>query len=280
MAAESSVMLSRPATSMALHPIAAQGWTSGLGNLLGHELRPWFATRFGLIQAAVWFAALNGFMALPLWIAPILDPNEQAAMQAAEGGPLTLGLMLFFRLGVQICGVGAAVLAMSALVGEEQSGTAAWVLSKPVAREAFVLAKLLALSIGGLVTMIALQSAIAYVHIGVAAGRLPDAGPFVVASALLGLAMLFAIALTVMLGAFFNSRGAVVGAAIGILFGQQVIGNLLGPVTRYLPNSLGDLAASVALGQPNVSFDVVISTAVLTLACAAAAIWRFKRDEL
>jgi ABC-2 type transport system permease protein len=225
-------------------------------------------------------AALNGFMALPLWIAPMLDPTEQAAMQAAEGGPLTLGRMLFFRLGVQICGVGAAVLAMSALVGERQSGTAAWVLSKPVAREAFVLAKLLALSIGGLVTMIALQSAIAYLHIGIVAGRLPEAGPFVVASALLGLAMLFAIALTVMLGAFFNSRGAVVGAAIGILFGQQVIGNLLGPVARYLPSSLGDLAASVALGQPNISFDVVISTAVLTLACAAAAIWRFKRDEL
>jgi hypothetical protein len=93
MAAESSVVLSKPAISMALRPIPAHGWPSGLPNLLRTELRPWSATRFGLIQAAIWLAALNGFLALPLWLAPLLDSSERAEIQAAEGGALTLGLM-------------------------------------------------------------------------------------------------------------------------------------------------------------------------------------------
>jgi ABC-2 type transport system permease protein len=280
MAAESSVVLAQSATSTSLRPIAASGWTSGFGNLLRHELRPWLRTRFGLLQAGIWLLALNGFMAVPLWLAPLFDPRERTDLQA-EGGALTLGLLLFFRLGVQVCGVGAAILAMSALVGDKQSGTAAWVLSKPASRAAFVLAKYVALSVGSLLTMVGLQSAIAYVHIGLAGGRLPDAAPFAVASALLGLNVLFALALTLVLGAFLNSRGTVVGVAIGILFGQQVLGNFLGPVASYLPESLGALAAAIALGQSNaVSYAAVFSTTILTLGCVAAAIWRFGRDEL
>jgi ABC-2 type transport system permease protein len=279
MAAETSVVLSHPAMSIALRPVTPHGWTSGLGNLLRHELRPWLGTRFGPIQAVIWLVALNGLMAVPLWIAPLLDPRERSQMQT-EGSAFELGLMLFFRLGVQICGVGAAILAMSALVGEKQSGTAAWVLSKPASRVAFVLAKLVALSVGSLIAMVGLQSAIAYVHIGAVGGRLPDAGLFAGGSALLALSVVFALALTVMLGAFFSSRGAVVGVAIGVLFGQQVLGNFLGPLASYLPNSLGTSAAGIALGQPQASFEAVISTAILTLGCVAAAIWRFGRDEL
>jgi hypothetical protein len=97
---------------------------------------------------------------------------------------------------------------------------------------------------------------------------------------LLGLNVLFALALTLVLGAFLNSRGAVVGVAIGILFGQQVLGNFLGPVASYLPDSLGGLAAGIALGQLQASSAAVVSTAILTLGCVAAAIWRFGRDEL
>jgi ABC-2 type transport system permease protein len=279
MAAETSVILSRPTSSAVLRPVAAHGWTSGFGNLLRHELRPWFGARFGLLQAAIWLVALNGFMAVPLWLAPLLDPRERPDQQA-EGGALALGVMLFFRLGVQICGVGAAILAMSALVGEKQSGTAAWVLSKPASRVAFVLAKLVAMSVGSLITMVGLQSAIAYVHIGAVAGRLPDAGLFAAGSVLLALSVLFALAMTVMLGAFLDSRGAVVGVAIGVLFGQQVLGNFLGPFASYLPNSLGALASALALGQPQPALGVVISTGILTLGCVAAAIWRFGRDEL
>ena len=62
MAVETSVVLSHPAMSVALRPIAAHGWTSGLGNLLRHELRPWFGTRFGLMTGGNYEAI---FVSLP-----------------------------------------------------------------------------------------------------------------------------------------------------------------------------------------------------------------------
>src|SRR5262245_2920410 len=222
MAAESSVVLSTPLAASDLRSVTASGWSGGLGNLLQHELRPWVRTRFGLIQAVVLLVALNGFMALPLWLAPRIDSSERAALES-QGGALTLGLVLFFRLGIQIFCIGAAILAMSALVGEKQSGTAAWILSKPVSRVAFVAAKLIGLSLGCLVTMVGLNAVVGYLHITLVGGHAPDAGSFVMGSALLALAVLFALALTVMLGAFFNSRGAVVGIAVGALVSQQVV---------------------------------------------------------
>jgi ABC-2 type transport system permease protein len=279
MAAESTIVISSPATHAALRSVPSTGWSSGFANLLRHELRPWLSTRFGLVQAVVWLVAVNGLMALPLWIAPRFDAGEQSAIES-QGGPLTLGLLLFFRLGVQICGLGAAILAMGALVSEKQSGTAAWVLSKPASRVAFVLAKVTGLTFGVLITMVALEAVIAYAHIGVVARQFPDLAAFAVGTAMLALAVMFALALTIMLGAFFNSRGAVVGVAIAVLFGQQVLGNFLGPIANYLPNNLGNLASALTLGQPHSSVGAVVTTALLAICCVALAIWRFSRDEL
>ena len=59
-----------------------------------------------------------------------------------------------------------------------------------------------------LVVMVGLNAAVAFVHITLVGGRSPDPALFAVGSALLGLSVLFALALTVVLGAFFNSRGA------------------------------------------------------------------------
>jgi len=57
---------------------------------------------------------------------------------------------------------GVAVKAQDALIGEKRSGTAAWVLSKPISRYAFLLAKLAADLIGILMTMVIVQGVIAY----------------------------------------------------------------------------------------------------------------------
>jgi hypothetical protein len=103
---------------------------------------------------------------------------------------------------------------------------------------------------------------------------------FAAASALLGLNVLFALALTLMLGAFLNSRGAVVGIALGVLFGQQLLGGFVGPIAAYFPSMLSNLATQVALGHLDASYGVVASTVLLTLALVGGAVWRFSRDEL
>ncbi len=58
--------------------------------------------------------------------------------------------------------VGVVIIMQGVVVGEKKSGTAAWVLSKPVTRPAFILSKVIANSLGVLVTMVVLPGIVAY----------------------------------------------------------------------------------------------------------------------
>jgi hypothetical protein len=72
----------------------------------------------------------------------------------------------------------------------------------------------------------------------------------------------------------------VVGIAIAVLFGQQLLGNFVGPVAAYFPNGIARLAIAVALGQELSSYGPIATAAVLSVLFVAATIWRFGRDEL
>jgi ABC-2 type transport system permease protein len=259
-----------------LRLIQPRGWTSGLGNFLGKELRSWWGTRFWLIQAAVWLAIVNGILVIVVWVGPATD----ADMKLPEGGVMAMGLQVFFALAAQAAAMGAAILGMGAIIGEKQAGSAAWVLSKPLSRSAFVTAKLIALTVGVLCIAILLQGVVAYGQIAAVSRDLPGLVPFTIGLGLLALHTIFYLTLVVMLGTFLNSRGAVVGITLGILFGQQVAGNLLGPLAMYLPNALGTLAAVASMGEPLPSVIPVAGTALLSMVFVAAALWRFGREEL
>ena len=176
--------------------------------------------------------------------------------------------------------MGAAILGMGTIISEKQSGTAAWVLSKPLSRTAFITAKLLALSLGLLVIAILLQGLVAFGQIAAVTRELPGLVPFAIGLGVIAVHTLFYLTLVVMLGTYLNSRGAVVGIAVGLLFGQQLAGNLLGPVAMYLPNSLGALATLASMGEPLPSVVPVAVTALLSVVFVAAALWRFGREEL
>ena len=75
-------------------------------------------------------------------------------------------LMAFFPMFAVI------VIGQDTIIGEKQSGTAAWVLSAPVSRSAFIMAKLLANTIGFFVTIIVVQGLVAYVQLSLSDGSL------------------------------------------------------------------------------------------------------------
>ena len=164
--------------------------------------------------------------------------------------------------------------------GEKQSGTAAWVLSKPTSRLAFVLSRFIALAAGSTAIIVALQSVVAFVHIGVISGQWPDPALFAASAGLVVAYVLFALALTLMLGAFCKTRGAVIGIAIGILLGQQLLGSFVGPIGAFFPVAIGQVASGIALGQPLTSYSAIATAVVLTIVFVGAAVWRFSRDEL
>jgi ABC-2 type transport system permease protein len=263
-------------STMSLDVVRAGGWTSGLGNFLRREMHTWWGTRFWLIQAAVWLVAINAIPAMVLWVAPATDPNRQVP----EGGLSVLGLQVFFEIAAQFSAGGVAILGMGAIIGETQSGTAAWLLSKPLSRPAFVVAKLVALAVGVLALCVAVPGAVAYAQIAAATGQFPAPGLFALGIGLLSLHALFYVTLTLMLGTFLKSRGAVVGIAVALIFGQQVLGTFLGAFAVYLPHSLGAMAATTSLGQPLPSYGAIGVTAIFSVVFVSAALWRFGQQEL
>src|SRR5687768_12038675 len=167
-------------TGLALRPTRPRGWSAGLGNLLRRELGVWTSRRFGLVQCLVWLLAIDALMIVPLWVIPAADPVELAK----AGGAAPLALMMLFQTAPIFAGIGAAILAQNAIVGERQLGTAAWILSKPVSRAAFVVSRLIALAAGTFVAVTLIPAAVFYAMVFAATGSALPLLPFAAGVAL------------------------------------------------------------------------------------------------
>src|SRR4030065_1885443 len=157
------------ASNVALHPTRNHRWFSGFGNIFVKENHQWWGTKKWLIQVAVWLVLINGFVLFMSVILPNLPKYKQGlqTMSASEAALVKAefakqSLSMFFIFSGLVAGAGVVVFAQDALIGEKRSGTAAWMLSKPVSRTAFLLGKLAADGIGILVTIVIVQGAVGY----------------------------------------------------------------------------------------------------------------------
>jgi ABC-2 type transport system permease protein len=277
------------ANNNALQLVKERGWRSGLANLMRLENGRWWGTSRWWVQSLMWSVVLNGILVLVLWILPMVGPgeagtgdvqaswqvNEEAAAQGFNGLLTLMGVFPVF---------GVLVITQGAIVGEKQSGTAAWILSSPVSRVAFILSKLIANAIGFLVIVVVLQGLIAYLQLSLRLGGFVPPLPIVAALSLHALHLLFYLTLTLMLGAFFNSRGPVLAIPIAILIGQGLLESLAKRFAPWfpwqiLPAKLPGLASIVARGEPLPSFSPIVAVLLFSLAFVLLAIWRFKREE-
>jgi ABC-2 type transport system permease protein len=258
--------------------VTGSGWRLGFRTLFRREIGEWLQARRWLVQAILWLVALNGFLAMVLFVLPNIV--------TAEGGapienPVVEGTIGFFGLGGLALSIGIIILAQNEIIGEKQSGTAEWVLSKPVARSAFFLSKLLANTSGMLVIMIALPGAVAYAQLAAldaAAVSLPD---FPAGAGMLALHVFFYLSLVLMMGVLAENRETVLGVSLGTLLIGMVARNFAGRLALLTPWLLSDLAGPVALGDPLTPemWLPIISTAVLSLVFIAVALSRFEKHE-
>ncbi len=281
-----------------LYQMNERGYRCGLANLLRKEQRAWWGTRKWWVNALVWLLIVNGIVALLMWGVPALvsgtalnDPNmpeEQKQtvrkdMAEIEGNRDTFGLQGFFQLAGMATAIGVMIVGQGAIIGEKQSGTAAWVLSCPVSRSAFILSKAIALGISSLVIMIGLQGLVAYLQISLARGSFLPLLPFVGSLGLLGLHLLFYLSLILMLGTLFDSRGPVIGIPMVVLVGQGLMGHLAQSVAPWLsmllPERLPEMALLLAGGQSMPSFVPLTATLLMAVGFILVALWRFKGEE-
>jgi ABC-2 type transport system permease protein len=255
--------------------IDEHGWRQGFNNLLGKENRAWWGTRKWLKHSLIWLAIVNGLLFIMLWVVPATEPGEAPPREAA--------IEMFVILSGVFTTVGVIVLAQGAIIGEKRSGTAEWIMSSPVSRPAFILAKLLANAWAIFLIMVVLQWAVFYAQISLYENMALPIGPFVATMALQSLHLFYFLALTLMLGSFFNSRAPVIGIALAILIGQDIVAPLLAKTLPWfhliLPQELMVNAQMVANGQPMDSWVPVIISSIMSLLFILVAIWRFGREE-
>ena len=177
--------------------------------------------------------------------------------------------------------IGIALFAQGQVIDEIQLGTAEWVLSKPIARSAFLLAKFTSTSLSALILMIAVPSLVMYALLSIKMGTPFPLGPYLVVVGLVVLNTLFYLALTILLSTITTSRGLVLGVVIGSVFGSQMILQLMPELTNLTPWGLMVWSRMVGSGMP-LTGDILLPVAItilLTIACVGFAIALFERTE-
>ena len=263
-----------------LVPRTVRGWRMGLSSMLSKELAAWWKTRRWWVQCLVALLLLNGELALNL-------RGNRGTPNAIQNA--TMAFMITAALCVPIAAVN---LAQDSILGEKHSGTAAWVLSKPLRRPAYVLAKLAANGLGLLVAWVVLPGVVAYFQL------LKPVDGWLTPLRLAGvmglnyLNLFFFLTLALMLATFFNSRGPVLGISLALAWAGPVP-LISAPIQKFAPwlydvlpwRLLIDFATNqplayyLANGQPLPTVVPLIATALWCVLFTAVAIWRTSREE-
>jgi ABC-2 type transport system permease protein len=158
-------------------------------------------------------------------------------------------------------------------------------LSKPVSRTAFVMAKLAADALGILITIVIVQGVIGYFILTIGTRISLQVHNYLAAMGLVAMFLFFFLSLTYMLGTLSNSRSLVVGIPLLVIFLAN-FGNLVPVLGKIMPWNLildtkysPSLAILLAKGEPLTFITPIIGTAVMTVLFIVVAAWRINREE-
>jgi ABC-2 type transport system permease protein len=277
----------RAVTRQGLLPAKGSSWLAGFGNMLAKELGEWFSTRRWLGQMLIWIVILNGLIALILFVVPLLEPimpgfNAALERAAPYDAPGAKGLYYYFAFSVMAGSIGVIILAQDEIIQEVQSGTAAWILSKPTARQSFILTKLVSNVVGALIFIVALPAVIFLGEVYLDTHQVVNMMPFLAGLGVFMLTLLFYISLVIMLSTLFESRGPVLGISFGLVFGGLAIGGFIPYISYILPVTMDKVAQQVVFGVPLPAMFIseIISAAVLSIVFIGVALWAFRRKEM
>lgn len=254
--------------------VTERGWMRGLGNMLRSGLARWFKTRSWWVHCLIW-----GGMVAAIVSAVAFSPQGSSVDEL-----LTITL-IFSGL---FPAVGVVIVMQDAIVGEKREGTAAWVLSKPVTRQALILSKVIANSIGVILTMVVVPCAVGFAIIAITHPSFLVPLGFLGAMGIIFVNHFFFLSLTMMLGTFFDSRAPVVGIPLAILFLQQNLIGLLPALRFILPwnlviplDSSNPLTLSLLTGTPPQpgQLTILLIIAIESILFTLVALWRFNRQE-
>jgi len=274
------------AANLELERVKERNGLRGFSNLFRKENRAWWGTRRWWINALLWTVLLGGLTAIMLFASgeEISEATEAEITQA--GGLLayilSLGLNVFFQFGIPVLAIGTVILAQDLIIGEKQSGVAEWLLSKPVTRRAYVLAKVAANALAVFALLVGLPSVVAYGLLSLRMGAPFPLMPFLSAVGIMAVHTLFYLTLTLMLGTIFSNRGPILGIALGSVLGGGMLGNLVKPLLYVTPWMLPKVAVLTATGQAitaEMGIASLVATALWSVVFIFVAFTKFEKME-
>jgi ABC-2 type transport system permease protein len=258
----------------------------GFANLYRKENQAWWGTHRWWINALLWTVLLCGLAAIMLF-APNDEAKNATEAEITQAGGLisyilSLGLSVFFEFGGPMLAIGTIVLTQDLIIGEKQSGQAEWLLSKPVTRRAYVLAKVVANTLPLLLLLVGLPSALVYGLLSLRIDALYPLLPFLSGVGIITMHTLFYLTLSLMLGIVFSTRGPILGIGLASILGGGILGGFIKPLFYVTPWMLPKVAWLTATGQAvpaEIGIAPLVATALWIVAFIVVALVRFEKME-
>ena len=266
--------MEKPEGRTALEPVG--GPLSGFRNLVGKENGEWAAGPSLAAHVMIWMLIVALISVVVAFIRGEMEPGY-TPKDINDAGAL-----MFFVLGSVASVIAVVAKTQGSIIGEKQLGTAAWILSKPASRRAFVLAKL-AVHFRWLLVVTLLFPAVVFYGLMTAISTLPPPPLlFLGGFGILALGLLFYLALSLLLGTVFESRGALAGSVFGFMVGGFMIANYAPWLTAAFPWLFFQSGYYlVTQGQiPGYGLISIPATALWTVLFIFLALRRFERAEL
>ncbi|UCG02961.1 MAG: ABC transporter permease subunit [Candidatus Heimdallarchaeota archaeon] len=256
-----------------LNQITLPRWNQGFNNLFRAELSRWFKKKVFLVRLLLWCGFTNG-MAILIWL--------QAPM--AETEPI----FVFGIFAGLTSSIGITIIMQESIVGEIKSGTASWILSKPITRKSYIFAKWIGNSIGAAISMIFAPTLIFYVLYFFFTGEVLNLEMFLPVFVVLSLNMLFFLTFTLMMGSFQQNTSLVIGVPIAFYVLQQILFNFTNSLIDIVPwgltNPLSDgtpsIVVSFILGVQPFSLLPIFITSFYVIVFVILAIINMQKQDI
>jgi len=255
---------------------------AGLGVLIRKELlESWRTLRLPIIAGLFVFVGLSSPL-LAKFLPEIVKAagGDQFPAIAIPTPVMTDAIDQLWKNLAQFGAFAAIILAMGAVSGELDRGTAAFVLSKTATRGAFLGAKVVAIgAVLGLSTILAVVLGWLYTAI---LFESPAPAGWLGMAALAWLGLCSWAAITFLASVVTGSTAAAAGIGFVALLVLSVV-SAIPNVSRFGPGGLATPAIALAAGAPVEAGEVlipVVSTIVLIAVALGLAAWSFRRREV
>ncbi|MHA1909825.1 MAG: ABC transporter permease subunit, partial [Candidatus Thorarchaeota archaeon] len=175
------------------------GWRMGLSNMVRKEFTAWFGSSAWWKQALLWSIVLSFIVVA----GAVAEPE--------------LGLLMFVLMGSIFMTIATIIASQEFILEEKRTGSAAWVLSKPLSRTAFIVAKLFPNAINLTVSLVFIPGVVVFSLMFLISGG-TTSFTFFLGLVPLALWVIFLQFFTICLGTFFDKEGQVMGPPFFLMF--------------------------------------------------------------